>query len=55
MNYKLSKQISFSLQSDQSYGRFEKVNARGGIWQGAFSLTRGVGAFSLTRKGVVMT
>ena len=37
------------------HGRFEKVNARGGIWQGAFSLTRGVGAFSLTRKGVVMT
>ena len=30
---------------------FEKVNARGGIRQGAFSLTKGVGAFSLTEKG----
>ena len=29
---------------------FEKVNARGGIKQGAFSLTKGWGAFSLTKE-----
>ena len=29
---------------------FEKVNARGGIKQGAFSLTKGVGTFSLTNE-----
>ena len=30
---------------------FEKVNARGGIRPGAFSLTKGWCAFSMTEKG----
>ena len=44
-----SRNISFCDVTEMKLP-FEKVNARGGIWQGAFSLTNKSRAFSLTRR-----